>query len=120
MTNEQWLYLVGSVLALIGSYFTAKLGAKANAAKVVADKEISSGQLALDIANRLDREVGDLRLWRSTILRWWSEHEDWDDRIVDELERLDPGALQRIGLPPRMPSEPEMLRNREEESRGRR
>jgi hypothetical protein len=106
VTGEQVLYLVGSVLALIGSYFTAKLGAKANTAKVVADKEVGAGQLALNIATRLDNEVRELRRWRSRIQRWWPDHEDWDDSVADELERLDPGALRRIGPAPRIPPEP--------------
>jgi hypothetical protein len=106
MTGAQWLYLLGSVLTLIGAYLTAKLGAKANTVKAAADKEIGSGQLALSIANRLDREVVALRRFRNQIGRWWSEHEDWDDEVMRELVRLDPTVAKRMGNAPRIPDEP--------------
>lgn len=118
MSGAQWLYLLGSVLTLTGAYLTAKMGAKANAAKVVADKEISSGQLALDIANRLDREVADLRRFRNRVMRWWPEHEDWDDAVQRELDKLDPGAARRMGGPPRIPEEPYLTEDAEKRSLG--
>ena len=107
MTGAQWLYLLGSIIAVVGAYLTARLGAKANAAKVVADKEVGAGQLALNIATRLDTEVRGLRQWRRRVAAWWPEHEDWDDAVALELEKLDPGAMARLGKPPRLPKEPD-------------
>ena len=119
-----WLYIIGTIATLIGSYLVARLGAKANTAKIVADKEAaagqlalnreiaasqshdSAGQLALNIANRLDAEVLDLRRWRNRVTRWWPEHDEWDDRVLQELHRLDPDGASRVGLPPRLPPDP--------------
>jgi hypothetical protein len=106
MTMEQVLYLVGSVLTLAGAYLTARLGVRANQQKVEAERDIGSGQLALNIANRLDREVEVLRLWRGQVVRWWGRHEDWDAKVVQELDTLDPGARGRIGNPPAIPDDP--------------
>jgi hypothetical protein len=107
VSGSQLLYLLGAILTFAGAYLTARLGAKANAAKVVADKEVGAGQLALNIATRLDAELIDLRRQLTHVRRWWPKHEDWDDRLVEELERHDPGALDRLGKPPRLPLEQE-------------
>lgn len=106
MTSAQILYLVGTIVTLVGSYLVARIGAKANTAKVVADKEAAAGQLALNIANRLDREVLDLRRWQQRINRWWPDHDDWDDQVYAALHRLDPDVAKRIGPPPHMPPDP--------------
>lgn len=105
MNPDMIMYLIGAVVAVAGSYFVAKIGARANAAKVVADKELGAGQLALDIATRLDREVNDLRRWKNQIQQWWPKHVDWDEKVSDELMRLDPSAYRRVGSPPKLPEE---------------
>jgi hypothetical protein len=105
VNTEQLLYLLGTIVAAVGSYAVAKLGARATASKVVADKEIGAGQLALDIATRLDREVTDLRRWKNAIQRWWPQHVEWDEKVSDELMRLDPGAYRRVGHPPSLPED---------------
>lgn len=105
LSTEQWLYVFGSILTVYGAWIVAKMGAKANAAKVVADKELGSGQMALDLARELREEVKSLRHFRNRVTRWWGDHEDWDDLVLEELERLDPGATSRVGRPPRLPDE---------------
>lgn len=107
MTGAQWLYLLGSVIAVVGAYFTAKLGAKANAAKVVADKEVGAGQLALSIAVEQRIELRELRRWKDHVQsRWWPAHEDWDDMALRRLAALSPAdaaAQDHMGDPPRLP-----------------
>jgi hypothetical protein len=104
VSGAQWLYLFGGVLTLVGGYFTARLGAKANTAKVVADKEVGAGQLALNIAIRQEAELRELRRWKDQVqLRWWPKHDDWDEKVVVALVRVDPDEAARVDRPPRLP-----------------
>jgi hypothetical protein len=121
VTGEQVLYLVGSVVTLLGGYLTARLGSRANTAKVVADREVGAGQLALNIATRLETEVGELRRWKDQVQqRWWPLHEDWDDRAIRELERLDPSIAARVDRPPRLPLPLDADERRDREREGNR
>jgi hypothetical protein len=107
--NTWWGPLLGIVLSVFGSIVVAKLSARAQDRKAVADADVTSGRLALDIANRADEKatrqeirINKLERWRrAVVVNWWPSHEKWDSIVEGHLARLDPEALK--DLPVRQP-----------------
>lgn len=96
--------LAGVIIAAAVSYLTARLSRRAEDAKTQVDREVGSGQLALQIAQRADHRVDEaearvakLERWRGAVMRWWPLHERWDDSMEAAVRRATPGAV----IPPR-------------------
>lgn len=104
MIPPWWLQVLIAALGVGGSIVVARVASRAQNRSVDATKEIGAGQLALDIAERLDKELQALRAQVGTIRVAWWNHQDWDELVLEELETLDPGkARKRVGKPPRLP-----------------
>jgi hypothetical protein len=109
MTGQWWGPLLGIVLSVIGSIVVAKLSAKAQDRKAIADADVTSGRLALDIAQRADqtareteKRLNKLEGWRrAVVVTWWPTHERRDVIVEQHLAKLDPATL--TDLPPRIP-----------------
>jgi hypothetical protein len=109
MSGSWWGPLLGIVLSVIGSIVVAVLSARAQDRKAAADADVTSGRLALDIANRADEKasrqearINKLESWRrAVVVVWWPTHERRDVVVEQHLARLDPATL--TDLPPRIP-----------------
>lgn len=131
MNGSEVAALVGIFVSAAFGYLGVRAGAAAQnrkartdeaivaaADKVEADK--TAGQVALDIARdvrkelgTLKRELGDVRDqladeqdWQVTVREWWGLHEDWDDAILVLVEQLSPGASAKMPPRPRLPLHP--------------
>ena len=89
--------LAGVIIAAAVSYLTARLSRRAEDAKTQVDREVGSGQLALQIAQDAQQRIARLERWRGAVMRWWPLHERWDDSMEAAVRRATPGAV----IPPR-------------------
>ena len=121
--NAEVIALIGVIIAALVGYFSSRLSMNAQIRKADNDKQVqleanrvadntakatsdnNSGKLALEIANRLDAEVKDLRHWKALVIDWWNEHQRWDRNVIQVLEDIDSEIHDKIGDPPRMPDE---------------
>lgn len=100
----EWVAPFVTVAGGIGAaYLTARFAFRATSNKTDADKELGAGALALDIAQRLDGEIKEVRTTLLAVRVAWRQHTKWDDAIVLELESLDPGASKRLPERPELP-----------------
>jgi len=108
MSGQVW-GLLGVMASVLGSILVARLSARAQNKKAVADADVSSGQLALEIAKRAESRairaedrIGVLERWRRAVLRWGAIHEEWDREVEAHIKKVDPDGWPP-GLPPRHP-----------------
>lgn len=98
------------VVSLVVGVYTARSTARVQGQATSVTQDVANGALAMQIANRADRKANhaEKRLdsydrWRRQVTdEWWPDHRlHYDQRIVDELHRLDPDAV--IPVPSPMP-----------------
>jgi hypothetical protein len=104
MAVAEWVAPTVTILGgVVAAWITGKFAFRASDSKVTVDKELGSGALALQIAERLDGEVKDMRRTLADVRLAWRQHLKWDDAVIDELETLDPGASRRLPERPELP-----------------
>jgi hypothetical protein len=126
--SQVWQF-VSPALVLVGVFVTARFTYRAEAKKAEEQRiaaevqaraqkdtaeiqgESTVGQLALNIANRADEkadkatiELERLKRHLHRVERWWPQHERVDQAILQELEKLDPGVVATLPVPPHFPS----------------
>lgn len=94
--------LLGVIFSVAGSVIVNRLSTRAAARQAAADRDVTGGRLALNIANRAERRIKAIEEWRQQVAEeWWPQHEEWDRARTDQIRRVNPRAV--IPPPPRLP-----------------
>ena len=98
--STAWLAFLAAVIVAAftagGAIIVARIGARAN-------RENTAVAFAAQLNARLTAVEGKLHRmenYQSRVNRWWHRYEHWITDVLEELEKLDPGALARLGSPP--------------------
>lgn len=108
MDVGDYLALGALLVSLVIGIYTARSTAQVQDRGTSATHDVTSGELALKIAQDAQKEIKEqkaelreLKTWQTTVRVAWREHEEYDEMILDKLEELAPGT--RASLPPRPP-----------------
>lgn len=88
--------IIVAAFTAAGAIIVARIGARAN-------RENTAVAFAAQLNARLTAVEGKLarmETYQTRVTRWWHRYDRWIQDVLEELDKLDPGALLRIGSAP--------------------